>query len=131
MNNTLEKTYLAFDSGILTIYFLDDSIIDVEDIIYIFCYGFEKSNGKPYAVKFNSASKHELTEEAISYFANSSYLHQVIAIAYISKDLISKIRLSLLLIFERPLVSPKLFSDETKAQKWLEQQLKSNLISQS
>jgi len=129
MTKTLQKTYLAFDAGILTIYFLDNTIIDVEDVIYIFCYGFEKSHGKPYAVLFNSASKHELTEEAIAYLANSSYLQQVIAIAYISKDLISKIRLSLLLIFERPLVRPKLFNDETKALHWLEKQLEAHSYS--
>lgn len=123
MNSTLQKTELSFSEGILSMRFQDGAIIDVEDVIYIFCYGIEQSNHKPFGVLFDTSSKHELTEEAIEYFASSPYLQHVTAFAYVSKDLISKIRLNLLMIFERPAVKPKIFADEKEALSWLQQQM--------
>lgn len=123
MNSTLQKTHLSFSEGILTIQFVENAFVEVEDIIYIYCYGIEQSKGKPYGALFDSSSKHEFSEEAIVYFANSSHLNNVIAIAYISRDLLSKIRLSLLLIFERPAVKPKLFKNETLALQWIQEQV--------
>ncbi len=123
MNSTLNKAHLSFEERILTITFYENTVIDVEDIIYIYCYAQEQAKGRSYGVLFDSSPKHELTEEAVVYFAHSSHLHNVIAIAYISKDLISKIRLSLLLIFERPPLKPKLFDDENTGFLWLKQQL--------
>ena len=123
--STVDKTKLSFKEGILTIRFVENSIIDVEDIIYIYCYGFERSKGKPYAVLFDSSSTHELTEEAVVYLANNNHNNHIIAIAYISKNKISKIRLSLLMIFERPPIRPKIFSDEINATEWLKTQLSS------
>ncbi len=121
--NTLEKTKLSFKEGILTIRFLENTVIDVEDIIYIFCFGIERSKGKPYAVLFDSSSMHELTEEAVVYLANNSHTNNVVAIAYISKTKISRIRLSLFMIFERPPIKPEVFNDELKASEWLKMRL--------
>ncbi len=121
--STIEKTKLSFKEGILTVRFVEHALIDVEDVIYIYCYGFERSKGKPYAVLFDSSSIHELTEEAVVYLANNNHNNNIIAIAYISKNKISKIRLSLLMIFERPPIQPKIFSDEIKATEWLKTQL--------
>ncbi|WP_317900110.1 DUF7793 family protein [Aurantibacillus circumpalustris] len=125
MNSTQKKTYLAFNEGILSVHFFENAVIDVEDVIYIYCYAIEKSKGKPYGLLFDSSSKHEFTANAIEYFVDSPYLKDVIAIAYISKDLISKIRLNLLLIFERPAVKPKIFGDETLAYDWLQKKVNS------
>ena len=124
MNSTLKKTRLAFSEGILSIRFVENAIVDVEDVIYIYCYGIQKSQGKPYCVLFDSSSHHEFTEEAIVYFAGSRHLNNVIAMAYISKNLISKIRLNLLLIFEKPPVKPKIFVEENQGYQWLRQQVK-------
>jgi hypothetical protein len=123
MNTTLEKTQLSFDDGILTIQFNENAVVEVEDVIYIFCYGLEHSKGTPYGVLFDSSSTHEFTEDAITYFAGSSHLHNIIALAYISRDLISKIRLNLLMIFERPVLRPKIFNDEISAAQWLRRQV--------
>lgn len=122
-HSTLDKTKLSFKEGILTVRFVENALIDVEDIIYIYCYGFERSKGKPYAVLFDSSSIHELTEEAVVYLANNSHINNIVAIAYISKNKISKIRLSLFMIFERPPIKPETFSDEIKATEWLKTQL--------
>lgn len=124
MNNTQKKTYLSFNEGILSVQFLENAVVEVEDVIFIYCYALEQSKGKPYGLLFNSSSKHEFTEDAIVYFANSPYLKNVIAVAYISRDLISKIRLNLLLIFERPPVKFEIFKDETSANVWLKQKVK-------
>ena len=123
MNSTLRKTQLSFNDNILNIKFLENTIIEVEDVIYVYCYAAEKAKGKPYGVVFDTYSKHELTEEAILYFANSSQIHNVIAMAYISKDLISKIRLSLLKIFEKPVIEIKSFSEERSAREWVEKKI--------
>jgi len=106
--------------------FAEKAVIDVEDVIYIYCYGLEKSGQKPYGILFDSSSEHELTEEAVVYLGDFHMAHHIIAIAYISKTLISRIRLSLLLIFERPPFKLKPFSHETEALQWLRQQV--NLI---
>jgi hypothetical protein len=105
--------------------FAEESIIDVEDIIYIYCYGVDHSKGKPYGILFNSSSKHELTEEAVIYLADHSKSNNLAAIAYISQSLLSKIRLSLLLIFENPRIKPKVFREEAPAIVWLQQQIAS------
>ncbi|PBQ33562.1 hypothetical protein CNR22_17875 [Sphingobacteriaceae bacterium] len=131
MNTTLRKTQLSFSHDVLNIKFVENSVIEVEDVIFIYCYAIERSKGKPYGVLFDTYSKHELTEEAILYFTKSAQLNNVIAIAYISKDLISKIRLSLLKIFERPPVKIKLFSDEEKGSEWLIQEIEALEVMQS
>ncbi|MBL7930706.1 MAG: hypothetical protein JNL60_02325, partial [Bacteroidia bacterium] len=109
--------------GILKLKFAENAVVEVEDVIYVYCYGFEKSKGKPFALLFDSSSKHELSEEAMDYLGGSDYLDNLTALAYVSKDLISKIRLKLLLIFERPKVVPKIFSNETDAFAWLQEQV--------
>jgi hypothetical protein len=123
MNSTQEKTDLSFRDGILRIRFHEGAVVEVEDVIYLFCYGIGQSKGQPYGVLFDSSSRHEFTEEAIVYFSDSHYLDQVLAIAYISRDLISRIRLSLLLIFENPPVKPEIFGDEQLAYTWLKGKL--------
>lgn len=128
MNSTLEKTLLSFNEGVLTISFVENAVVEVEDVVYIYCYGIQQAKGKPYGVLFDSSSKHEFTEEAIVYFANSSHLNNVIAIAYISKDLLSKIRLSLFLIFENPPIRPKLFANESHALQWIQQQVNTSVL---
>lgn len=135
MNQTLEKTLLSFHEGILSVSFFENAVVEVEDVVYIYCYGLQESKGKPYGVLFDSSSKHEFTEEAIVYFASSSHLNNVIAIAYISKDLLSKIRLSLFLIFEKPPIKPKAFTNEPQAWQWLKQEVackvKTQLVEQN
>lgn len=126
MHSTLpkaSKANLSFKEGILSVQFIENSLIEVEDIIYIYCYGMEKSNRKPYGILFDSSTNHELSEEAVIYLGDSDLIKNVIAIAYISKNLLSKIRLSLLLIFEQPPIKPRLFTQEAEARQWLEQQV--------
>lgn len=125
INSTLSKAHLSFSEGILSVRFAENTVIEVEDVIYIYCYGMEKSGRKPYGVLFDSTSEHELSEEAIVYLGNTALQHNIIAIAYISKTLISKIRLSLFLIFERPPIKPKLFAQELPAREWLIQRVNS------
>ena len=127
--NKQEKTLLSFKENILTIRFREGATIEAEDVIHMYCYGFEQSRAKPFGILFDSSARHEFTEDAIVHLNESGYLHQVIAIAYISKDLISKIRLSLLLIFERPSVTPKIFSNEAEAHEWLKLQVAPALLS--
>jgi len=112
MNSTQEKTYLSFQDGILKLKFVENVVVEVEDVIYIYCYGVERAKGKPFALLFDTSTNHELSEEAMEYLGESDYLDNLIAMAYISKDLISKIRLSLLLIFERPKTPIKMFNSE-------------------
>ena len=123
MNPTLTKVRLSFSDGILAVRFVENTIIEVEDIIYIYCFGLEKSERKPYGILFDSSSTHELSEEAIVYLGHHALVNNIIAIAYISKTLLSKIRLSLFLIFERPPVRPKRFDHEVPARQWLQKQV--------
>jgi hypothetical protein len=128
MNSTLQKTQLSFRKGVLSIRFEEHAIVEVEDIIYIYSYAVQESHGKPFGVLFDSSSTHEFSEEAIVYFADTCHKYNIVGISYISKDLISKIRLNLLLIFERPLIRPRIFTDQSTASQWIEQQVK-NAIS--
>lgn len=123
MNSTQAKTHLSFQDGILKLKFTENVVVEVEDVIYIYCYGFERSQRKPFALLFDSSSKHEFSEEAMEYLGESDYLDNLTAMAYVSKDLLSKIRLKLLLIFERPKVVPKIFGNEKEAFTWLKQQV--------
>jgi hypothetical protein len=128
MISTYEKTQLQFKQGILTLKFCENVVVQVEDIINIYCYAIDQSRGKPFGILFDTNSKHEMTEEAIQHMVDSNYMNNIIGIAYVSKDLISKIRLSLLLIFERPKITPKLFSDEKEALLWLQKDVRENLF---
>lgn len=125
MNPSASKTILSFKQSTLYVKFSENSIIDVEAIIYAYCFGIQESKGKPFAVLFDSSSTHELTEEAVVYLANNNIIHNIIAVAFISKTLISKIRYSLFLIFEKPPLKPKLFNDEAPANRWLNEQISS------
>lgn len=118
---TLSKVQLSFSEGILSMRFKEKAVIEVEDVIFIYCYGFEKAGQKPYGILFDSGSEHELSEDAVVYLGDFHMAHHIIAIAYISKTLISRIRLSLLLIFERPPFKLKPVGDETEGLQWLRQ----------
>ncbi len=122
MNPTIAKTEVAFSEGILTVRFKDQSYVDVDDLIYLYCHGYSQSNGKPFSILFDSTSDHELSEEAVTYLANNDHIQNIIAIAYISKTIISKIRIKLFMLFEKPPIQPKLFSNEGEAYEWLLQQ---------
>lgn len=124
------KTLLSFQDGVLCVRFRENSVIEVADLIYAYSYARFHSNGKPYGVLFDSSSTHELSEEAIVYFANTCYSQNIIALAYLSKDLISKIRLKLFLIFERPPLKPKMFSDEAPAYRWIREQVDDVLLAE-
>jgi hypothetical protein len=126
MNPTLSKVNLSFSDGILSVQFVENTVIEVEDIIYIYDYGIQESHAKPYGLLFDSSTNHELSEEAIVYLAKTALQNNIIAIAYISKTLISKIRLSLFLIFERPPIKPKIFAREEDALLWLIEQVDTN-----
>ncbi len=120
---TYEKTKLSFKEGILSVKFKENTVIDADDMIYIYCYGMERSGNKPYGILFDSSSVHELTEDAVTYIGNTAHLSNIIAIAYISKTKISRLRLSLLMIFERPVLRPRLFNDENVAYLWLKKKV--------
>lgn len=122
-NPTLAKTHLSFEEGILFVKFADHSVIEVDDVIYIYCYGLDCSGSKPFALLFDPSSEHELSEEAIVYFSEVILQRNIVAIAYLSGSLLSKIRLSLFLIFEKPPIRPKTFSNRPEAEAWLRQQL--------
>lgn len=125
MTPTRRKADLHFNDGILKLKFCEGAVIEVEDLIYVYCYAIEQSRGRPFGILFDSSSPHELSEEAIEYLGSTHFFKDIIAIAYISKDMISKIRLSLSLIFERPPVKPKLFGEEERAIHWLKLQVES------
>ena len=122
MNPTIAKTEVEFSEGILTVRFKDKSFIDVDDLIYIYCHAFNQSEGKPFSILFDSTSEHELSEEAVTYLANNNYIQNIIAVAYISKTIISKIRINLFILFEKPPIQPKIFSNEADAYQWILQQ---------
>lgn len=123
MNSTQKKLQLSFHEGILSLKFNENVVVEAEDVIYVHCYAFEQSQGKPYGMLFDSSSRHEFSEDAMAHLGESNYMDNISAMAYISKDLISKIRLKLLLIFERPKVTPKIFDNEQEAYAWLKQQV--------
>lgn len=128
MYSTQRKADLSFKEGILRVRFTEGAVVEVEDVIYIYCYGMERSKTRPYGILFDTSSRHEFTEDAIIHFTESHYLDNIIAIAYISRDLISKIRLNLLMIFERPRVKPKIFGNEKEAIEWLQKQVSQEVI---
>jgi hypothetical protein len=127
-NPSIAKVDMEFNHGILKVRFAENAVVEVEDVIYIYCYAMQQSKNKPCGILFDSSSKHEFTEEAIIYFAELSFRNTILAIAYISKDLLSKMRLSLFLIFERPAIKPKVFSDESTAIRWLQQEVKAHQL---
>ncbi|MDX2174337.1 MAG: hypothetical protein SFY56_14645 [Bacteroidota bacterium] len=129
MSTSIAKTILSFKQTTLFVKFSENSIIDVDDIIYAYCYGIQESKRKPFAVLFDSSSNHELTEEAVVYLANNNLIDNIIAVAFISKTLLSKIRFNLFLIFEKPPLKPKLFNDEVSAIEWLNEQIKAYTLS--
>lgn len=128
MSTPQAKTILSFKQTILFVKFSENSIIEVDDIIYTYCYGFQESKGKPFAILFDSSGNHELTEEAVVYLANNNIIHNIIAVAFISKTLLSKIRFSLFLIFEKPPLKPKLFTYEAPAINWLNEQINAHQV---
>lgn len=63
-----------------------------------------------------------VSKEARDYFASSYATDKVIAVAFYTSSIISRMLVTFFLAFNRPNVPSKIFSDENEAMLWLRQQ---------
>lgn len=63
-----------------------------------------------------------VSKEARDYFASSYATDKVIAVAFYTSSIISRMLVTFFLAFNRPDVPSKIFSDEQEAMQWLRQQ---------
>jgi hypothetical protein len=110
-----------FEHGILTVKFLENAKIDVDDIKEIYAYADKWANGEQYCVMFNALHHYTVTEDAVEYMSNGnpSDAH-VLAKAYVISTKESQIKVKAHLAFDHPQLMPKTFFMEEEARKYLE-----------
>ncbi|HXB12935.1 MAG TPA: hypothetical protein VNZ45_13190, partial [Bacteroidia bacterium] len=92
-----------FEHSILTVRFLENAKIDVDDIKEIYDYADKWANGQPYCVMFNAMHHYTVTEDAAEYMShgNPSDAH-VLAKAYVISTKESQIKVKAHLAFDHP-----------------------------
>jgi len=110
-----------FEHGILTVRFLENAKIDVEDIKEIYEYGNKWANGQPYCVLFNAMHHYAVTEDGVDYMShgNPNDAH-ILAKAYVISTREAEIKIKAHLAFDHPQLMPKVFYMEEEARKYLE-----------
>ena len=116
---------MTFEHSVLAVKFLENANISLQDIKDIYAYGDQWANGKPYCVMFEADHHYELSEDAIDYMStdNPSDDH-ILAKAYVISTKESYLKTKAHLIFDHPILKPKIFSTAAEARKWLDSVVK-------
>ena len=111
-----------FEHSILTVRFLENAKIDVEDIKEIYDYANKWANGQPYCVLFNALHHYAVTEEGVEYMSHGDPNDKnVLAKAYVISTKEAEIKIKAHLAFDKPELMPKTFYMEEDARKYLEE----------
>lgn len=112
---------VTFEHSILSVKFLENALIEVEDVKAIYDYANQWAHGQPYCVMFDALHHFEISEDAMDYMSvgNPSDAH-VLAKAYVISTKESHLKAKMHLMFDHPRVAPKLFFMVEEARKYLE-----------
>jgi hypothetical protein len=123
MNNA--SIIVKFEHNILSVRFLENAKIEVEDVKEIYEYGNMWAHGKPYGIIFEPTGHYKLSEDAVEYISvsNPSDSH-IIAKAYVINDKESKIKIELHMQFDKPALRPNIFTNHADARKFIEAAIK-------
>lgn len=111
----------TFEHSILTVKFLENAKIELEDVKEIYDYANNWANGKPYCILFDALHHFEVSEDAIDYISddNPDDTH-ILAKAYVISSKEAQLKIKAHLRFDHPKLQPRIFFMVEEARKWLE-----------
>jgi hypothetical protein len=111
-----------FEHSILTVQFLENAKIEIEDVKELYDYANKWANGRPYCVMFDALHHFEVSEEAAEFISNGNPNDEhVLAKAYVISTKEAQLKAKTHLAFDHPRVEPKLFFMVEEARKYLEE----------
>jgi hypothetical protein len=110
-----------FEHNILSVRFLENARVELDDVKELYEYGDMWAHGNPYCILFEPTGHYHITEEAIEYFSSENpHDKNIIAKAYVVNDKESKLKTHMHLLFDQPRLKPNVFSNHADARKFLE-----------
>ena len=113
------KIEASFSNRILAVRFMQNAVINADDLKEIYSYANIKSGGRRYGVLFESGSHYEVGDDALEYIADNPNNIHVIAKAYVLENKEAEIKTKLHIIFDHPALKPFTFSTHEEAVSWL------------
>jgi hypothetical protein len=124
MNNA--AIIVTFEHSILSVRFLENAIISLEDVKELYAYGNMWAHGNPYCVLFEAVAHYEVSEDAVEYFSldNPSDTN-ILAKAYVIADnKEAQLKSKMHLLFDQPKIEPNVFRNHEDARKYLDAAIK-------
>jgi|SRR6185312_1020915 len=116
----------TFEHSILTIRFLENAKIELEDVKEYYAYGNMWAHGNPYCILFEAVGHYEVSEDAVEYFSvdNPSDTN-ILAKAYVIGDnKEAQLKTHMHLAFDKPAIKPNVFKTHEDARKYLDAAIK-------
>ena len=110
-----------FEHSILTVKFLENAKIGLDDVKEIYEYANKWANGEPYCILFDALHHYTLSEEAVDYISHGNPNDsQVLAKAYVISTKEAQRNIKAHLLFDQPEQEPHIFYMVEEARKFLE-----------
>lgn len=123
-NSKFEITRL--DNSIFKLMPFEGVELDIEDVQKMRSVYLELSKGEKFAVLLDAKYVFTTTEEARKLLASKEYTDKRFAAAFVTSSLANKIFGNFFIKFNKPASPTKLFTEESSALEWLEEQARKN-----
>lgn len=98
--------------------------LDVDDVIKLKKVNESLMNGEKYVILVNSLEYSTISNEARNLVASKEFAKDTIAKALLISNFPHRLVANFYIKFNKPFITTKIFTDRTKAMKWLREQLK-------
>ena len=118
---------ISFEDRILTVKFLDNTVIDVEDLMEVYDFATKRANGLRFGVMFEASGHYEVTESAISYLSSNPENKNVLAKVYVINTKEAEQKAKLHLLFDNATLKPYTFKSSVEGKNYLNEIIKKNI----
>gem|GEM_PF-1276844 len=111
-----------FENSILSVRFLNNAVITLDDMKELYEYGNMHANGRPYCALFEAVGHYEVMPDAIEYFSvGNPNDTNILAKAYVvGENKEASIKSKVHLLFNQPKIEPRVFTSHTDARNYLD-----------
>jgi len=111
----------TFEHSILSIRFLENAKIELEDVKEYYAYGNMWAHGNPYCILFEAVGHYEVSEDAVEYFSvDNPSDTQILAKAYVMGDnKEAQVKTNAHIRFDQPNIKPNVFKTHLDARNYL------------
>ena len=120
----LDKVYIELLApNIILATIKDNSVIDIEDVIYAKKVNLELVQNLDYGLIIESGKNGEINNEARTMMVTKAIEEKRVATAIIIHNLTQRVLANLFLRINNPAIPAKIFSNQTSALKWMKKQI--------